>query len=54
VALTSLLEEVVFEMKDRGAAGGGTGEKAVCVTCHFVDGAIEDCVRATADDLVEI
>lgn len=43
----SLLEEVVFEIKDGtgdGGGGGGESEKAVHVTCRFVDGAIEEWV----------
>ncbi|KAF8810305.1 hypothetical protein BYT27DRAFT_7253893 [Phlegmacium glaucopus] len=51
VGLMSLLEEVVFEIKDGTGGGGGGGggdqsidEKAVQVTCRFVDGALEDWV----------
>ena len=59
VGLMSLLEEVIFEIKDGTADGGGggggeggedqlTGEKAVRVTCRFVDGALEEWVTKAA------
>lgn len=57
VGLMSLLEEVAFEIQDGTEDGGGegvgeggggenqrTGEKAVRVTCRFVDGALEEWV----------
>ena len=47
VKLMSLLDEVIFEIKDGtgdrdGGGGGDDDEKTVRVTCRFVDGALEE------------
>ena len=48
VKLMSLLDEVIFEIKDGtgdrdgGGGGGDDDEKTIRVTCRFVDGALEE------------